>query len=115
VLGKDRPPREVGLAARRGPVLAAQRLGGALTEEVDFEGGVYGHEAVFARDVARIICVVDGPELHARVLLHEHVQSPASKCLGGDDLVPVGAFTSTRDDALLDEIDEPVGERASRC
>src|SRR5215204_5897019 len=46
VLGEERPAREVRLAARRGPVLAAQRLGGALAEEVDLEGGVDRDEAL---------------------------------------------------------------------
>jgi hypothetical protein len=40
MLGEDRPTREVRLATRRRPVLAAQRFGSALAEEVDFEGGV---------------------------------------------------------------------------
>jgi hypothetical protein len=71
VLGEQRPPREVRLAFRGGPILAAKRLGGALAEEINLEGGVDRHEAVFASDVAVVVGVVNGPDLDARVLLHE--------------------------------------------
>ena len=73
MFSEDCSAREVGLPTRGGPVLAAQRLGGTLAQEIHLEGGVYSDEAVFTRDVAFIVGMVDGPELHTRILVYEIV------------------------------------------
>src|SRR5215211_906389 len=104
-------PREVRLASGGGPVLAAQRLGGALAEEIDLEGGVDRDEAVLDRDVALVVGVVDGPELDARILLHELIQSLASDRVGRNDFVSVGALAGAVDHTFLDQVDEPVREK----
>src|SRR5215203_6600428 len=74
VLGEERPAREVRLAPGGGPVLAAKGLGRALAEEVDLEGGIDRHEALLAGYIGCVVGVIDGPELYARVLLHELVE-----------------------------------------
>lgn len=79
MLGEDRPAREVRLATRRRrPVLAAKRLRGTLAKEVDFEGGVDRHEAIFSCNVALVVGVVDWPELDAGILLYELIQTVAA-------------------------------------
>src|SRR5215211_4120873 len=111
VLGEERPARKVRLASRRRPVLAAQRLGGTLAQEVDLEGGVDRDEAIFSRNVALVVGVVDWPELDAWILLHKLVQTLASQGVGRDRFVPVGALAVASDDASLDKVHEPVGEQ----
>src|SRR5829696_3406634 len=101
MLGEDRPTREVGLATRRRPVLAAKRFGGALAEEVDLEGGVDGDEAIFSCNVAVVVGMGDGPELDARVLLHELIQSVAAQRVASDGFVPEGALAGAGDNAVL--------------
>jgi hypothetical protein len=107
VLGEDRPAREVRLATRRRPVLAAKRLRGTLAEEVDFEGGVDGAEAIFSCNVALVVGVVDWPELDAGILLHELIQTVAAQCVARDDFVPVAALAGAGDNSVLYKVMNP--------
>ena len=54
--------------------------------------------------------MINGPELYARILLHELVEPLAPQGVRRHDLVAVVALAGAGDDAPLDEIDEPVGE-----
>jgi hypothetical protein len=101
VLGEDRPTCEVRLATRRRPVLAAKRLRGTLAEEVDFEGGVDGAEAIFSCNVALVVGVVDGTELDAGILLHELLQTVAAQRVARDGFVPVAALAGAGDNSVL--------------
>src|SRR5262249_28608375 len=103
--------REVRLAAGRRPVVAAERLRGALTEEIHLEGGVDGHDAVLARDGPRIVRVVDRPELDPRVLVNDLEEPARPERAGRDDPVAMRALPGAGDDATLDEVDEGLAEQ----
>src|SRR5919202_1265636 len=111
VLGEEGSALDVRLASRGGPVLAAERLGGALAQEVDLEGSVDRDKAVFCRNVALVVSVIYRPELYAWILLHKLVKALASQGVGRNRFVPVGTLAGARDDSPLDKIHEPVGEQ----
>src|SRR5262245_9595365 len=55
--------------------------------------------------------MLHGPELDAGVLVEKLEQPPRADRARGDDLVPVRSLARARDDALLDEVDEPIREQ----
>jgi hypothetical protein len=111
VLGHHRSARVVGLPAGGGPVIAAERLRRALTEEVHLQRRVDRSHVRLARDHERVVGVVDRVELDTGVLGDELVQAPGAERRGGDDLVAVGLLARAGQRATLDQVDEAVAEQ----
>src|SRR5215472_8800427 len=101
---------EVDLPAGGRPVARTERFGRALAEEVDLERGVDRDHVVLTADVARIVGVVDRPELDPGVVADELEQSKAAERRGRNALAAVSLLGGAGHGAALDEVDEALAE-----
>src|SRR3546814_6802872 len=106
-------PGEVGRAAARGPVPAADGLRRALADEVDLCGGVDRHEAVVAGDHPGVVHPADRQHLDRRVLVQEVVETLGAQAEGGDDLSGAHPLVRPGYPAELHQVDEAVGEQTA--
>ncbi len=99
------------MAATAGVHAAADRLGGALAQEVDLECGIDRREVVLLADAPWVVDVAHGPELDRRVLVEEVVEATGAEGEGGDGLGAVAALAHPGHDAFVDQRHQPIGEQ----
>src|SRR3990172_5648056 len=89
----------------------ADAVGAHLPRQIDLDGGVDRHHLRVLGDDKRVVDVVRGVELDHRVVVDEVVQPLRAQHEAGYDLPRVQRLALAGDDALVDQIDDPVAEQ----
>ncbi len=97
-------PDEVELAAGAAELLACQKLGVGLAEQVDFDDGVDRYHVVVSGDDSRVVNVGNRVAFYTRVVVHELVQILRSLTAREDTLPGVNGLLLAGNNAFLDKL-----------
>src|SRR5215469_11171182 len=109
-LGEGGGAHEIGLPARRRHVVAAQRLRGALAEEIHLHGSVHRAEFLMFPDVPHVVGLVGRPEEHVAVVVEEGIHLGRAEGHRGHCLEALVLLESAGGRACLHEAAKPVCE-----